>query len=140
LRLTSALSNVCRATRGDSKGERIMLRKSMFAAAFCAVAIASASASAAFAGEITGNGTLKAVNGNSPCAFSGQEDLQWYTNDGDTTLRSDPTKGDPAHSQNWGHVKQETGALGGANSTDAFGFPWGCNAHIYGLKSGNTGP
>ena len=38
-----------------------MLRKSMFAAVFCAVAIASASASAAFAGEITGNGTLKAV-------------------------------------------------------------------------------
>jgi len=89
----------------------MLRKKSMFAAAFCAVAIAAASASAAFAGEITGNGKLKAVNGNSPCAFSGQEDLQWYTNDGDTTLRSDPTKGDPAHSQNWGHVKQETGAL-----------------------------
>ena len=71
-----------------------MLRKSMFAAVFCMVAIASASASTTFAGEITGNGTLKAVNGNSPCAFSGQEDLQWYTDDSDTTLRSDPTKGD----------------------------------------------
>ena len=118
----------------------MLRKKSMFSAAFCAVAIAAASASAAFAGEITGNGKLTPVNGNSPCAFSGQEDLQWYTDDSDTTLRSDPTKGDPAHSQNWGHVKQETGALGGANSTDAFGFPWGCNAHTYGLKSGNTGP
>ena len=49
-----------------------MLRKSMFAAAFCAVAIVGVSATAAFAGEITGNGTLKAVNGNSPCAFSGR--------------------------------------------------------------------
>ena len=119
-----------------------MLRqRSMFATAFCMVAIAAASASAAFAGEITGNGKLKAVNGNSPCAFSGQEDLQWYTDDSDTTLKPGaPTKGDPAHSQNWGHVKQATGAIGGANSTDAFGFPWGCNAHIYGLKSGNTGP
>ena len=97
-------------------------------------------ASTASAGEITGNGKLLTVHGNSPCAYSGQEDLQWYTDDSDTTLRSDPTKGDPAHSQNWGHVKQATGALGGANSTDAFGFPWGCNAHIYGLKSGTTGP
>jgi opacity protein-like surface antigen len=109
-----------------------MLRKKpMLAAAFCAIAIAGASASAAFAGEITGNGKPKPVNGNSPCAFSGQEDLQ-FTGSG--------TKGDPAHSQNWGHVKQDTGALGGANSTDAFGFEWGCNAHIYGLKSGNSGP
>ena len=113
-----------------------MLRKKwMFAAAFCAVAIVGVSATAAFAGEITGNGTLKPVNGNSPCAFSGQEDLQFTP-----AAPGRSAKGDPAHSQNWGHVKQATGALGGANSTDAFGFPWGCNAHIYGLKSGNTGP
>ena len=110
----------------------MLRKKSMFAAAFCAVAIAAASASAAFAGEITGNGKLKAVNGNSPCAFSGQEDLQWYTNDGDTTLRSDPTKGDPAHSQNWGHTKQETGLTGGANNVPL--AEWGCNGHLFGLK------
>jgi len=97
-------------------------------------AVMALGASAAFAGEITGNGKLKEVHGNSPCAFSGQEDLQWYTNDGDMTLKSDPVKGDPAHSQNWGHVKAATGATGGANSTDAFGFPWGCNANQYGLK------
>ena len=109
----------------------MLRKKSMFAAAFCAVAIVVVSATAAFAGEITGNGTPKPVNGNSPCAFSGG---------GSAVHGPRGSKGDPAHSQNWGHVKQATGALGGANSTDAFGFEWGCNAHIYGLKSGNTGP
>ena len=34
-------------------------------------------ASTASAGEITGNGKLLTVHGNSPCAYSGQEDLQW---------------------------------------------------------------
>ena len=105
-----------------------------------AAALLALSASAALAGEITGNGTLKQVNGNSPCAYSGQEDLQWYTTNGDTTRLTDPVKGDPAHSQNWGQVKQAVGATGGANSTDAFGFPWGCNGNEFGLKSGNTGP
>ena len=46
------------------------------------------------------------MHGNSPCAFSGQEDLQWFTTDGDTTPVANPVKGVPAHSQNWGHVKQ----------------------------------
>ena len=101
-----------------------------FIAAFMALGT-----SAAFAGEITGNGTLKEPNGNSECTFSGQEDLQWYTDDGDGTLRTDPTKGDPAHSQNWGHVKHENGLTGGANSTfGPDGQPTGCNAHLYGRK------
>lgn len=112
----------------------------LFVAAISVVAMLALGTSAAFAGEITGNGTLKTVNGNSPCAFSGQEDLQWYTTNDDTTRVSDPVKGDPAHSQNWGHVKQELDVTGGANSTDAFGFPWGCNAHDFGLKNGTTGP
>jgi hypothetical protein len=89
-------------------------------------------ASTAGAGEITGNGKLKSVHGNSPCAFSGQEDLQWYTDNSDSTLRTDPTRGDPAYSQNWGHVKQDSGLTGGANSVPA--AEWGCNAHLYGLK------
>jgi hypothetical protein len=97
-----------------------------------AAAVMALMASAALAGEITGNGRLKPVNGNSPCAYSGQEDLQWYTDNSDTTLRSDPTRGDPAYSQNWGHVKQATGLTGGANSVPA--AEWGCNAHLYGLK------
>jgi len=89
-------------------------------------------ASTASAGEITGNGQLKTVHANSPCAFSGQEDRQWYTDDSDTVARTDPTRGDPAHSQNWGHVKQANDLTGGANSVPA--VDWGCNAHIYGLK------
>src|SRR5262245_4658992 len=105
-----------------------------FVAAVSAAAMMGFGTSVAFAGEITGNGQLKPVNGNSPCAFSGQEDLQWYTTDEDTTPVQDPVKGDPAHSQNWGHVKQALGVTGGANSTDAFGFPWGCNGHDFGMK------
>jgi hypothetical protein len=103
-----------------------------FVAAVSATAMMVLGTSAAFAGEITGNGQLKTVHGNSPCAFSGQEDLQWYTTDGDTTLVANPIKGVPAHSQNWGHVKQATGLTGGANSVPA--AEWGCNAHLYGLK------
>jgi hypothetical protein len=60
--------------------------------------------SAVFAGEITGNGTLKEVNGRSFCAFSGQEDLQWYTDDTDTTRLTNPIKGVPGHAQNWGQI------------------------------------
>jgi hypothetical protein len=110
-----------------------MLR--LFASAVFAAALMALGTSAAFAGEITGNGQLKTVLGNSPCAYSGQEDLQWYTNDGDTTLKSDPTKGDPAHSQSWGQIVSAAGGhLGGANSTVTPEGPWGCNAHLYGLK------
>ena len=111
-----------------------MLRMRRFiTAAACAALLAAASAGAAFAGEITGNGQLKPVNGNSPCAYSGQEDRQWYTDDSDTTALADPVKGDPAHSQNWGHVKQATGLTGGANSVPA--VDWGCNGNLYGLKN-----
>jgi hypothetical protein len=89
--------------------------------------------SGAFAGEITGNGQLKTVvHGNSPCAFSGQEDLQWYTTDEDVLLNANPVKGDPAHSQNWGHVKQAFGLTGGANSVPE--LDWGCNGHEFGRK------
>jgi hypothetical protein len=104
----------------------------LFVTSIAIVALIAAAAGASSAGEITGNGRLKQVNGNSPCAFSGQEDLQWYTTNDDSTLRSDPTRGDPAHSQNWGHVKQATGLTGGANSVPA--VEWGCDAHLYGLK------
>src|SRR5947209_3155218 len=98
----------------------------------CALALMGAGATSAAAGEITGNGQLKAVNGNSPCAYSGQEDRQWYTTGGDTMLKPVPTRGDPAHAQNWGHTKQDLGLTGGANSVPA--ADWGCNAHLYGLK------
>jgi hypothetical protein len=106
--------------------------RTKFAVGVCVAAISALTASPAFAGEITGNGTLKEVHGNSPCAFSGQEDLQWYTDDSDTTPVADPIKGVPAHSQNWGHVKQDTGLTGGAN--DVPEAEWGCNGHDFGLK------
>jgi hypothetical protein len=110
-----------------------MLR--LFVSAVFVAALMAMGASAAFAGEITGNGKLKTVHGNSPCAFSGQEDLQWYTNDGDTTLKADPTRGDPSHSQSWGQIVSGAGGgLGGANDTITPEGPWGCNARIYGLK------
>lgn len=90
----------------------IATKKARLAAALAtSIAVLSLSASVVFAGEITGNGTLKDVNGRSFCAFSGQEDLQWYTDDTDTTLRSDPTRGDPGHSQNWGQIDQATRAF-----------------------------
>ena len=73
------------------------------AAATAALAL-SLVAGTAMAGEITGNGKLKDVHGRSDCAYSGQEDLQWYTDDTDSTLRSDPTRGDPGHAQSWGQI------------------------------------
>ena len=75
------------------------------AAALSSVAlIGLLGASTAFAGEITGNGTLKDVNGRSSCAFSGQEDLQWFVTDADLVRRTDPTRGDPGHAQSWGQI------------------------------------
>ena len=57
------------------------------------------------AGEITGNGQLKEVKGHSECAYSGQEDLQWYFDDADTLPKPEATRGDPGHSQSWGQAK-----------------------------------
>jgi hypothetical protein len=57
------------------------------------------------AGEITGNGKLKDVNGQSACAFSGQEDLQWYFDDLNTMPKPEATRGVPGHSQSWGQAK-----------------------------------
>lgn len=59
------------------------------------------------AGEITGNGELIEVKGRSACAFSGQEDLQWYVDDEDTTLKPVATRGDPGHAQSWGQIPKE---------------------------------
>jgi hypothetical protein len=53
-----------------------MRTKSLFAAVLCAAAVAGASACAAFAGEITGNGkpTAGPEHANSICVFSGHND------------------------------------------------------------------
>ena len=77
-------------------------------------------AQGAVAGEVTGQGKPVTIHAKSPCAYSGQEDLQF----------SDP-ENSPGRVQNWGHTP---GRSGGANETDALGFPWGCNAHEFPLK------
>jgi hypothetical protein len=53
-----------------------MLRKATITTAVCTVALIGASASAAFAGEITGNGkpTQGPAHANSICVFSGKND------------------------------------------------------------------
>src|SRR5436190_99869 len=107
-----------------------MLR--LFVCAVFVTAVMALGASAAFAGEITGNGQLKTVHGNSPCAYSGQEDLQWYTDNSDSTRLDNPVKGAPSRTQNWGQTKLATGLTGGANNVPL--AEWGCNAHQFGLK------
>jgi hypothetical protein len=86
--------------------------------AVCAAALLlGLTASAAFAGEITGNGKSLQVEGGgkwgtglharSFCAFSGQEDLQF---------EEGGSKGDPGHAQSWGQIpkaaRDEIGPLG----------------------------
>ena len=82
---------------------------------FAAVLLASLTASAAFAGEITGKGKSLRVDGGgkwgtglharSFCAFSGQEDLQFV--DAHDVPLATPHKGTPAHAQSWGQIPKE---------------------------------
>ena len=89
----------------------------LLAVASCAVAVVAVGAGSAFAGEITGNGkplwtstitdpvtgeVSHTLHGQSACAFSGQEDLQFVDENGDPL--ADPHKGDPAHAQSWGQI------------------------------------
>jgi len=88
-----------------------MVRR-LIGAAFAAALIASVGASAAFAGEITGNGRSLHVDGGgkwgtglharSLCAFSGQEDLQ-FLDEHDIPLPV-AHKGIPGHAQSWGQI------------------------------------
>ena len=88
-----------------------MFRRSTVVAATTLVILAMA-APFAQAGEVTGNGKLlhfdgkwgTGLHGRSLCAYSGQEDLQYFTDDGDGTPKSTPTKGDPGHAQSWGQI------------------------------------
>jgi hypothetical protein len=52
---------------------RITLLRAVAGSSLCALALVG-TAGAASAGEITGNGKFKPVNGKSICAFSGQND------------------------------------------------------------------
>ena len=88
---------------------RQLLTRLGIAAAVAAMTL-SLGASAVFAGEITGNGkVLKqadgTLHGQSECAFSGQEDLQFLDENGDTL--AEPTRGVPGHAQSWGQIPKE---------------------------------
>jgi hypothetical protein len=88
-----------------------MVRR-LIAAASAATLILVLTASAVFAGEVTGNGKLLKVDGKwgtglharSACAYSGQQDLQFFTDDSDTTRLAQPQRGVPSHAQSWGQI------------------------------------
>jgi hypothetical protein len=93
-----------------------MIRR-LVGAMLAVVLLASLGASAAFAGEVTGNGKSLHVDGGgkwgtgiharSFCAYSGQEDLQF---------EEGGSKGVPGHAQSWGQipkaVRDEIGPIG----------------------------
>jgi len=97
------------------------MARRFFSAVLATALLASVGASAVFAGEVTGNGRSLHVDGGgkwgtglharSFCAFSGQEDLQWFTDDTDTTRLDNPVKGVPGHAQNWGQIDKATRAF-----------------------------
>ncbi len=80
-----------------------LVRRLTLAASLAALVIGTG-AQAASAGEITGNGTLKEMHGRSICSFSGQEDLQWYFDDGNTMRKPVATRGVPGRAQSWGQI------------------------------------
>ena len=76
------------------------------------LALLSIGSGAVLAGEVTGNGELhEKMPARSACSFSGQEDLQWFTDDVHRVRREDPTRGDPKHAQSWGQIDQATRAF-----------------------------
>ena len=89
--------------------------RTLLVAVISAAVFVGASASAASAGEITGNGkpTAGPAHANSICVFSGLED--------------EPLS--PGTTQNWGQIVRVNGPSGGAN--DVPFAEEGCNAHLY---------
>jgi hypothetical protein len=90
------------------------MTRRLISAICAAVLIASVSASAVLAGEITGNGkSLKVesskwgtgLHARSLCAFSGQEDLQFLDEAG--VPLPEAHKGTPGHAQSWGQIPKE---------------------------------
>jgi hypothetical protein len=71
-----------------------------------AALLAGLGGSTVLAGEVTGNGRLLDMHGRSECSFSGQEDLQYFTDDSDTTAKP-ATRGDPGHAQSWGQIPKD---------------------------------
>ena len=96
--------------------------KKIVAMSFCAAAFVGAMTAPALGGEVTGNGKPAngAANGNSPCAFSGQQD--------------DPATG--AKVQNYGHRADDhfwdgsSFPRGASMVILADGTVIGCNPHF----------
>ncbi|HZM72137.1 MAG TPA: hypothetical protein VFC71_02065 [Candidatus Polarisedimenticolia bacterium] len=90
-----------------------MIRR-LLAAGFAAALVASLSISVALAGEVTGNGKVltveqskwgTGVHGRSLCAYSGQEDLQFFVDEEtDSEPVANVVKGVPGHAQSWGQI------------------------------------
>ena len=88
-----------------------MIRRLIMAISAAAL-ITSLSASLVLAGEVTGNGKSKHVEGGgkwgtglharSFCAYSGQEDLQYWDENGEPLEVAQ--KGVPGHAQSWGQI------------------------------------
>ena len=88
-----------------------MIRR-LISAIGAAALITSLSASLVLAGEVTGNGKSLHVDGGgkwgtglhgrSFCAYSGQEDLQYWDENGNPLPAAQ--KGVPGHAQSWGQI------------------------------------
>lgn len=87
-----------------------MIRRTLVLLA-TAVMVGGLMAPLAQAGEVTGNGRLLHVadskwgtglHSRSLCAYSGQEDLQYFNEDG--TPKAVSTRGSPGHAQSWGKI------------------------------------
>jgi hypothetical protein len=82
----------------------VVRKRSWLAAVVLAATIVGSGSTAAFAGEITGNGKPVAAEGRSICKFSGQND--------------DPTSPvDGGRTQSFGQIVRQVGPLGGIPGT-----------------------
>ena len=97
-----------------------MGKKRLLVVTACAATFVGVGASAAFAGEVTGNGKptpVQSYRAASICSFSGQEDDQF---------KPGGSKGVPGHAQSWGQIPKvvrDAIALEGEHPGDA------CNGH-----------
>ena len=105
------------------------MARRLLAALSLAVLVVMLTASVAMAGEVTGNGKNKqledrgkwgtGLHARSVCAFSGQEDLQYFDNEGGNTGPHEKTPGVPARAQSWGQipkfVRDDPAEFGGMN-------------------------
>lgn len=98
------------------------MKRSLMVALLAAVMVIAMGASVALAGEVTGNGknlwtstvvdeeggVHHTLHGKSFCAFSGQEDAQFYDEETAEPLPAgEIVKGQPSNAQSWGQIPKE---------------------------------